>query len=54
MIELACGDHGNDKIEIMAKEIENGKCLTWTGYSDLLAINDAPLGIEHYFYVITK
>jgi len=51
---LACGDHGNDKIQKMAKEIENGKCLTWTGISDLLAINDAPSGIEHYFLVTTK
>ncbi|XP_060833391.1 ATP-binding cassette subfamily G member 4 isoform X3 [Rhopalosiphum padi] len=42
VIELACGDHGNDKIQKMAKEIENGKCLTWTGHSDLLAINDTP------------
>ncbi|XP_025419247.1 ATP-binding cassette sub-family G member 4-like [Sipha flava] len=39
VIELACGDHGNDKIEKMAKEIENGKSLIWTGLSDLLAIN---------------
>lgn len=39
MIELACGDHGKDKIEKMAKEIENGKCLIWTGISDSLAID---------------
>lgn len=51
---MACGDHGNDKIQKMAKEIENGKCLTWTGISDLPAINDAPSGIEHYFFVTTK
>jgi len=50
---LACGDHGNDKIQKMAKEIENGKCLTWTGISDLLAIDDAPSGID-YFLVTTK
>jgi len=54
VIELACGDHGNDKIEKMAKEIENGKCLTWTGHSDLPANIDAPIGIEHYFLVIIK
>lgn len=45
MIELACGDHGNDKIERMAKEIENGKCLVWTGLSNLLATNDTTSGI---------
>lgn len=54
MIELACGDHGNDKIEKMAKEIENGKCLAWTGHTDFLAINDTPSGIEYYFLITTK
>lgn len=54
MIELACGDHGNDKIEKMAKEIENGKCLTWTGHSDSLTMNDAPSGIKQYFVATTK
>lgn len=54
MIELACGDHGKDKIEKMAKEIENGKCLTWTGHSDLLAINDAPSGIFNTIFLWLK
>lgn len=49
MIELACGDHGNDKVERMAKEIENGKCLVWTGLSDLLAINGVSSGIKIYY-----
>jgi len=54
VIELACGDHGNDKIEKMAKEIENGKCLIWTGLSDLQAIDNAYSGIENNFRVITN
>lgn len=51
MIELACGDHGNDKIGIMAKEIENGKCLVWTGISDLLAIDQTGI-IDKYCDVV--
>jgi len=38
VIELACGDHGTDKIKKMVKEIDNGKCLVWTGFSDSLVI----------------
>lgn len=38
---MACGDHGNDKIVKMEKEIENGKCLVWTGNADLPEFNDA-------------
>lgn len=45
VIELACGDHGKDKVEKMAKEIDNGKCLIWTGLSDLPVISDASSGI---------
>lgn len=45
MIELACGDHGTDKIEKMANEIENGKCLEWTGLSDLVSPNNQNSGI---------
>jgi len=52
VIELACGDHGNDKIVKMAKEIDNGKCLTWTGNSDLPAINDAPSGILNTIFLL--
>jgi len=54
VIELACGDHGEDKIMKMANEIENGKCLVWTGLSDLLGINNKPsAGITLYYsYVI--
>lgn len=54
MIELACGDHGNDKIVKMAKEIDNGKCLTWTGISDLLAIDDAPSGILNTIFLLLQ
>jgi len=54
VIELACGDHGNDKIEKMAREIENGKCLIWTGISDLEAINDVSSGIGNDFRVIAN
>lgn len=49
MIELACGDHGNDKVKKMAKEIENGKCLVWTGLSDLRAIDDTSSGNRNHF-----
>lgn len=50
MIELACGDHGNDKIKKMAREIDNGKCLVWTGFTDLLNDDDdTPPGINYFF-----
>lgn len=44
MIELACGDHGKDKIDKMVKEIENGQCLVWTGLSNIRAITDQNSG----------
>lgn len=52
VIELACGDHGQDKIEKMAEEIQNGKCLTWTGLTNLIAIDDVRLGIENLSHLI--
>lgn len=52
VIELSCGDHGYDKIEKMVKAINNGKCLAWTGLSNLLPANDASSGIEINFHVV--
>lgn len=54
VIELSCGDHGNDKIEKMAEAIDNGKCLTWTGFTDLFPSNDASSGIENSFRIIVN
>lgn len=48
VIELACGDHGNDKIKKMAREIDNGKCLVWTGFTDLRIDDDTPSGIDYF------
>ncbi|XP_050440575.1 ATP-binding cassette subfamily G member 4 [Adelges cooleyi] len=39
VIELACGDHGNDKIDKMINEIQNGKCSAWTDQNDLPVAN---------------
>ncbi|XP_050548541.1 ATP-binding cassette sub-family G member 4 [Daktulosphaira vitifoliae] len=35
VIELACGEHGEDKIDKMVKYIENGRSLTWSKFNDL-------------------
>ncbi|VVC36020.1 Hypothetical protein CINCED_3A016345 [Cinara cedri] len=46
VIELACGDHGKDKIDKMVKEIDNGQCIIWTGLSNLRAISDRNSGTK--------
>lgn len=29
VIELACGEYGNDKISLMVQSMENGECIQW-------------------------
>ncbi|KAI4463325.1 abc transporter g family member 28 [Holotrichia oblita] len=36
IIELACGEYGDDKIDIMVAATENGKALTWFENADAL------------------
>lgn len=36
VIELACGEHGDDKIENMVKATDNGTSLDWFNHPELL------------------
>lgn len=42
MIELACGDHGEEKIDVMVEGTENGRSLQWFSDPGTLAYHKPP------------